>query len=147
MSSSKEKLVIYIDGASSGNPGHAGIGVVLCDENKEIIKKYYKYIGQTTNNIAEYMALVFALQEALFNNVRDIFVYSDSELMVRQVNGIYKVKNPHLLLLFQISENLIKHFHSFQIEYIEREKNKEADRLARKGSKLKGKVYKKQVDE
>ena len=147
MPSQKERLIIYIDGASSGNPGHAGIGVVLCDENKEIIKKYYKYIRETTNNIAEYMALVFALQESLFNNVRDISVYSDSELLVRQVNGIYKVKNPHLLLLFQISENLIKHFHSFQIEYIEREKNKEADRLARKGSKLKGKDYKKQEDE
>ena len=140
-------MIIYVDGASSGNPGHSGIGVVLCDENGHILKKYYKYIGETTNNIAEYMALVFALQESLFNNVRNVTIYSDSELLVRQINGIYKVKNPYLLLFYQIAENLSKHFRSFQLEYVEREKNKEADRLARKGSKLKGKIFKKQEDE
>ena len=72
---SKETLVIYIDGASSWNPGHAGIGVVLCDADGNSIKKYYEYIGETTNNIAEYMALVFALQESLFNHVRPALSY------------------------------------------------------------------------
>ena len=146
MMSQINKLIIYTDGASSGNPGHSGIGIVLCDENGEIIKKYYKYIGQVTNNIAEYMAFILALQESLFSDVRNVTVYSDSELLVRQINGIYKVKNPHLLVLYQIAENLKKHFVSFKIEYIEREKNKEADRLARKASKLKGKTLKKLED-
>ncbi|MCK5706354.1 MAG: ribonuclease HI family protein [Candidatus Aureabacteria bacterium] len=145
--SKEEKLIIYTDGACSGNPGHSGVGIVLCDESGSIIKKYYRYIGQTTNNIAEYMAFVFALQESLFNNVRHVTVYSDSELMVRQMNGIYKVKNQNILLLYQIAENLKKHFNYFKIEYIEREKNKEADRLARKGAKLKGKNMSKNEDE
>ena len=142
-----EKLIIYIDGACSGNPGHSGIGIVLCDENGGIIKKYFKYIGETTNNVAEYMAFIFALQESLFNHVRDLKVYSDSELLVRQINKIYRVKNPQLFILYQICENLKKHFTHFEIEHIEREKNSEADRLARKGSKLKGRKLEKQEDE
>jgi len=145
--SQEEKLVIFIDGACSGNPGHSGIGIVLCDEDSKPIKKYFKYIGETTNNVAEYMALVFALQESLFNNVRNVRIYSDSELLVRQINGIYKVKNAQLFLIYQLAENLIKHFTSFHFEHIDREKNGEADRLARKGSKLKGKSLKKTEDE
>jgi ribonuclease HI len=147
MAESSEILHIFIDGASSGNPGHSGIGIVLCDANDNILKKYYKYIGEATNNIAEYMAAVFAMQEALFNNVRNVVLFSDSELMVRQINRIYKIKNPSLFLLYQICENLRKQFSSFSIEYIEREKNKDADRLARKGSQLKGKNFAKNEDE
>jgi len=136
-----DKLLIYIDGASFGNPGHSGIGFVFCDENKNIIKKYYKYIGETTNNSAEYMSLIFALQKSIYFQIKNIEVFSDSELLVRQINKIYRVKHPQLLLLYQICIDLINHFSSFKIHYIEREKNLTADKLAKKAAKLKGKTF------
>lgn len=125
-----EKLVFFIDGASHGNPGNAGVGVVMCDAEKKVIRTHKKYIGSATNNVAEYIALIIALQEAVKVRVKNVMIYSDSELLVRQTQGIYKVKDDKLKQLFSVFENLKEYFSSFEIEYIEREKNKEADKLA-----------------
>jgi len=125
-----EKLVFYIDGASKGNPGHSGIGVVMCDLNHKEIQAFNKYIGETTNNVAEYMALLIALQEAVKVSVKDIAIYCDSELVVRQVNRIYKVKDTRLKQLYTLFDNLKGYFKRVSIEYISREKNKRADYLA-----------------
>lgn len=125
-----EKLVFYIDGASKGNPGASGVGIVMCDSDRKEIQSYKKYIGSATNNVAEYIALVIALQEAVKARVRDVLVYSDSELLVRQVQGTYRVKDDKLKQLYILFDNLRGFFKHFSIEYIEREKNKGADRLA-----------------
>ncbi len=128
-----KKLVIYTDGASRGNPGHAGIGIVMKDENEKIVKEISDYIGETTNNIAEYTALVTALKTALEIYSEDVEVISDSELMVKQINGEYKVKNQGIKPLFEEATRLIKQFKSFSIRHVKREFNKEADELANIG--------------
>lgn len=127
---SEEKLVFYIDGASRGNPGEAGIGIIMCDKDEKEISTYKKYIGSATNNVAEYIALVIALQEAVKARVTDVLVYSDSELLVRQIQGTYRVKDDKLKQLYSLFDNLRGYFKHFSIEYIEREKNKQADKLA-----------------
>ena len=86
------KVIAYVDGASRGNPGNAGIGIVFINEQNNVVKEISDYIGQTTNNIAEYTAMVTALKEALEMNFEEIEVISDSELMVKQINGEYQVK-------------------------------------------------------
>ena len=130
-------MVFYIDGASKGNPGAAGVGIVMCDRDHNLIQKYKKCIGEATNNVAEYMALIIALQEAVKVRVRDVEVYSDSELMVRQVQGTYRVKDNKLKQVYALFENLRDYFCHFSIKYLEREKNKEADRLANQAIKEK----------
>ena len=124
-----KELTIYVDGASAGNPGKAGIGVVLFCEGKKI-KEYSQYIGIATNNVAEYMAVVFAMQEALIVNVRNITIFSDSELVVNQINGVYKVKDNNLFRLHKQVQHLKNGFKKFNITHIERAGNKEADKLA-----------------
>lgn len=131
----EEKLIFYIDGASRGNPGPSGIGVVMCDADNKEIETYKRYIGSATNNVAEYLALIIALQEAVKARVRDVLVYSDSELLVRQVQGTYRVKDDKLKQLYTLFDNLRDYFKCFSIEYIEREKNKTADNLATKAVK------------
>ena len=125
-----DELTIYVDGASAGNPGKAGIGVVFFCEGKKI-KEYSQYIGVTTNNVAEYMAVVFAMQEALIVNVRNITILSDSELVVNQINGVYKVKDNNLFRLYKQVEHLKNGFKKFSITHIKRAGNKEADKLAK----------------
>lgn len=127
---SQEKLIFYIDGASHGNPGEAGVGVVMCDADNKEIQTLGKYIGKATNNVAEYISLIIALQEAMKVRVSCVKVYSDSELVVRQVRGIYKIKDDKLKQLYVICENMIKYFREFSLEYIEREKNTRADKIA-----------------
>lgn len=129
MSSYKE-LVIHIDGACSGNPGDASVGIVF-SYGEEIVKNISKYIGEKTNNIAEYTALVVALQEAIVMKIKSVRVYSDSELLCRQMNGAYKVKNENLKNLFDQAQVLRREFENFSIHHIPREKNKGADKLAR----------------
>lgn len=126
----EEKLVFYIDGASRGNPGPSGIGVVMCDRDNKEIAGYKRYIGSATNNTAEYIALIIALQEAVKARVKDVLIHSDSELLVRQVQGTYRVKDDKLKQLYTIFSNLRDYFRDFSIEYIAREKNITADRLA-----------------
>lgn len=125
----KGRVEIYIDGACSGNPGQGSIGVVVKHKGNTI-KEIAKPVGETTNNIAEYYALIFALQEALILEAKDIKIYTDSELMFKQVTGQYKVKNSQLKFLYEQVKHLTEGFKHLDIEKIPRERNKEADRLA-----------------
>jgi len=124
-----EKLTIFIDGASRGNPGDASIGVVIY-KNSDLLVERGKYIGIGTNNIAEYMALIYALIESLKLETKNIEVKSDSLLLVKQIKGEYKVKNEFLQKLKMIADKLIENFISFEIKYIPREENKKADKIA-----------------
>ena len=134
---SNDKLIFYVDGASRGNPGESGVGVVMCDADNKEIQTFQKYIGNTTNNVAEYMALLFAIQEAVKVKVVNVLVHSDSELVVRQMKGIYKVKDDRLKRLYLLVQNLKDYFKTFEIEYISREKNQKADKLATQAIKKK----------
>ena len=126
-----KNLEIFTDGASSGNPGPAAIGVVI-KENGKTVKTIAKDIGTATNNIAEYTALIFALQEALVQRATKISVFTDSELLYKQVIGKYKIKNAQLKLFFEQVQHLLTGFKVFTIQHVPREQNKEADRLAQK---------------
>ena len=122
---------IFTDGASRGNPGPAAIGVVIKEHGKTV-KVIAKDIGVATNNVAEYTALVFALQEALVSKVSEISVKTDSELMYKQVIGEYRIKNEQLQLFFEQIQHLRSGFKVFKIQHVPREQNKEADQLAQK---------------
>ena len=124
------KLEIFTDGGCSGNPGPAAIGVVIKDSGKTI-KTLNRYIGQGTNNIAEYTALIVALQEALILKADDVSVKTDSELMCKQVLGVYAVKHENIKPLFEQVKHLVSGFKSFHIAHVPREQNSEADALVR----------------
>jgi ribonuclease HI len=119
-----------IDGGSRGNPGPASYGVVVRNERGEIIAKLKKYIGRMTNNVAEYYGLIAALDYAQSHGVRALRVESDSELLVRQMRGHYKVKSPDLRPLFERAKKMSQTFESFRIDHVYREQNAEADALA-----------------
>ena len=119
-----------IDGASRGNPGPAAYGVAIRDGRGEIVAKLKKYIGRMTNNVAEYYGLIAALDYAESHGVRAIRVESDSELLVKQMRGQYKVKSEDLRPLFERAQKMSKAFDSFRIEHVYREQNREADVLA-----------------
>jgi len=125
----KEKFEIFIDGASKGNPGLAGVGVVILKNNK-VVKEFGRYIGYTTNNVAEYVALIFSLQAALILKAKHVSVKTDSQLLAKQINKEYKVKNPNIKFLFEIATHAITGFKHFEITHIVREKNQNADFLA-----------------
>lgn len=122
-------LKIQIDGAARGNPGPAGVGVVLSEGSRRI-KEVSLYLGETTNNVAESCALIVALQEALKLGYKRAAVFTDSELLARQVTGDYRVKNPQLQWLHALIRQLVEGLVDFQIQHVPREKNKQADRLA-----------------
>ncbi|MEW6096791.1 MAG: reverse transcriptase-like protein [bacterium] len=125
-----EKLFIYVDGASSGNPGPAGIGIVIYNKNKHLIDKISEFIGNATNNVAEYMAVIKALEYSLSKNTNQVTIFSDSELVVKQLNGEYLIKNKTLkTLVFKVAK-LIDKFKNVKIIYVPREKNELADKLA-----------------
>ena len=132
----QKKAVIYVDGGSRGNPGPSGVGVVILDASGKRLKEVSKYIGETTNNIAEYSALLYGLEEALILRVDKIVVNLDSELVARQLTGDYRVKDPGLKPLFERAMNMLNSFKSFEIRHIEREKNKEADKLVNRAINL-----------
>lgn len=123
-----ESAVVFIDGASSGNPGPAAIGVVL--KKGRLKKELSKYIGVATNNTAEYLALTYGLQEALFQGIKRIVVKTDSQLLVNQISGLYKIKNKNLRIFYDLNKHLISAFSSFKIVYVPRSQNKLADKLA-----------------
>ncbi len=123
-------MVIYIDGASRGNPGRAGAGVWITDGEGKKISEVSRYLGRKTNNQAEYWAFLLALREAERLKGEHIQVFTDSELVARQVRGVYRVKDSGLKGLHQRVLQNLKAFSSFEIESIPREENKEADRLA-----------------
>ncbi len=132
-----KKVIIYTDGASRGNPGQAAIGALFCNEKKEVIKRYSQYLGdKITNNEAEYMAIILALKKfnALFGKKlaqkTEIEIRSDSELLMNQLNGKYKIVNPKMQEFFIQIWNLKIDFKKVTFKFIPREKNKEADKLA-----------------
>ena len=128
------KLILHCDGASRGNPGPAGIGVALFrDGEGEPVAAIGESIGRTTNNVAEYAALLRGLREALLKGASEIEVRTDSELMARQVQGRYKVNSPDLLPLFQEARLLLTKFDRATITHVLRGKNALADKLANQG--------------
>lgn len=132
-----DKTVVYIDGGSRGNPGPAAAG--YCINNSAGLKIEAKafFLGRTTNNVAEYTALVKALEAARQIGIKKLTVFSDSELLVRQINGQYKVKSEQIKPLFQQASCLLEHFDNWKIQHITREKNKEADKLVNQALNLK----------
>jgi ribonuclease HI len=127
-----KSIEIFIDGASRGNPGPSGIGIIFSDDKKNIIKKLFKFIGNTTNNIAEYAALIYALQEALMDKYEDIVIKSDSELLTKQLRGEYKVKNENLRPYYEQFLHLSRGFANVDVVSIDRKDNNLADKLANK---------------
>ncbi|MFQ6049809.1 MAG: ribonuclease HI family protein [Candidatus Paceibacterales bacterium] len=131
-----KKITIYTDGGSRGNPGPAAIGVVFCNEKGQAFKKYSQYLGENlTNNEAEYQAVIFAFKKFkhLFSKkvakVSEIELRSDSELLIKQLNGKYKILDPKIQLLFITIWNLKLDFKKVKFRLISRSKNKEADSL------------------
>jgi len=124
-----EALTLEIDGAARGNPGPAGAGVVI-RRGEKVFEEFCKYLNETTNNQAEYQALVLGLERALELGARQVAVRSDSELLVKQVLGQYRVKNPGLKILFDKAATLMRRLERFQIQHVPREQNAAADRLA-----------------
>lgn len=137
------KGIIYTDGGSRGNPGIAGIGIVIYDEYEDILFEISQYIGEQTNNVAEYKALVRAMEIALEADIREVEVYMDSQLVVRQILGEYKVKNERMIPFYNMSKALIKLFDSFKITHVKRAENKKADELANKAMDTKSVIINK----
>jgi len=123
-------LVAHTDGGARGNPGPAGYGVVIQDEAGHKVGALSQYLGHQTNNFAEYQALIAALEYALEHGPKALKVISDSELLVRQIKGVYKVKHPTLQDLHARAKELIARLEWFSIGHAMREQNQEADRLA-----------------
>lgn len=124
------KLSVYTDGASRGNPGRAGIGVVICDKGHKVLEEVGEYIGETTNNVAEYKALITGLKKALDYRAGEVEVLSDSELLVKQVKGEYRVKAQTILPLYMEVKKLLERLPKWAIRHIPREENTRADALA-----------------
>lgn len=129
MSTDNSLNVVYADGGSRGNPGPAGIGAVL-QQNGQTTSEVSEFIGVATNNVAEYTALIRILERSLELGVEHIEARMDSELVVRQMKGEYRVKNEGLKPLFMEAQRLSRRFKSFKIVHVRREANKDADRLA-----------------
>ncbi len=123
-------LVAHSDGGARGNPGPAGFGVVIKDETGKKVAALSEYLGHQTNNFAEYQGLIAALEYAIQHGPKALKLISDSELLVRQIKGIYKVKNPTLQDLHARAKELIAQLEWFSIGHALREHNQEADRLA-----------------
>jgi ribonuclease HI len=130
-------LYIYADGASRGNPGEAGAGMVIMDSNHHVLLEKGTYLGKTTNNVAEYRALILALGEARRLGAQVVKIFLDSELLVRQLKGVYRVKSPNLRVLFEETQRLLQNFNTYDIMHIRRNENSAADRLANQAINLK----------
>jgi ribonuclease HI len=132
-----EKIIVYTDGGSKGNPGPGGIGVVVYNEKEQIIKKYSHSLGKVTNNQAEYQAVIFALKKIklLFGKKKtkdiEVLIKTDSQLLARQLNGEYKILDEKIQPLFIEIWNLKFDFGKVEFENIPREKNQEADELVK----------------
>ncbi len=124
------ELTIYFDGASRGNPGEAGAGAVLYDEAGRCVCEISRPLGRLTNNRAEYLSLILALEEAAARKARRVKVFTDSELVANQMTGVYGVKSPALRPLFREAQELSRRFRGFSINHVPREENKRADELA-----------------
>lgn len=138
MSKKIKSLTIFSDGGSRGNPGPAGIGAVLYDEEGKAVSQVSKYIGIATNNEAEYLAAIYGFLEAVHMKAHKVVINLDSQLVARQLKGEYKVKDRDLKKFFDLALNILKEFDTVEIREIPREGNKEADRLVNKAINLEG---------
>ncbi len=127
---SPRELVAYVDGGSRGNPGPSGLGVVIQDTRGRTLKTFSEYLGETTNNVAEYRALVAALEYAVSERAERLKVYCDSELVALQMRGRYRVQSAHLRPLYLRARELADRLPQFSIVTLPREQNRQADRLA-----------------
>lgn len=125
-----QKCIVNIDGASRGNPGQAGAGAVIRDTDGRVLKALKKYLGRATNNVAEYSALLVALKGAADLGCREIEILADSELLVKQINGVYKVRSEDIRPLYEEAVSLLKGFKSYKVRHVYREQNSAADALA-----------------
>lgn len=121
---------LYTDGAARGNPGPAGAGAYICRPDGDVVAEIALYLGETTNNVAEYQALLAGLRRLVELKAREVCIFADSQLMVRQIEGQYRVKHPNLKPLFEEALALLKKIPHYTIGHIDREQNFEADRLA-----------------
>jgi len=133
MAESEKEWLLMVDGAARGNPGEAGCGAAICDENGAVVKELSRYLGHATNNVAEYEALLMGLDAVLQMGKKRIRVQSDSQLLVRQLNGEYRVKDAKLKELFRRAVSLLRCFDAYRILHVPRELNRLADRLANRG--------------
>ena len=129
-------IVVNVDGASKGNPGESGIGVAIFDKDLNLINEACDYLGVATNNVAEYKALILGIKLSTKYNAKRVLFKADSELMVKQIKGEYRVKNAQLKLLFTEAQSLLKKLPNWKIMHVPREENKEADLLANKGVEM-----------
>jgi ribonuclease HI len=127
------EAILWSDGAARGNPGPAGAGAVLKRPSGEVLAEVSGFLGHTTNNVAEYKALLMGLKQALDLGIRRIEVRADSELLIKQLRGEYRVKDEKLKLLFADAKALLARFASTKLLHVRREQNADADRLANAG--------------
>jgi ribonuclease HI len=123
------KMILHTDGGARGNPGSGAAGIVLMDSKKKVLKEVGYYLGVCTNNEAEYKALILGLKAAKKAGADEVHSCLDSELIVRQLNGEYKVKSPNMKKLWSVVQDQIKPFSKVRFSHIERDKNAHADRL------------------
>jgi ribonuclease HI len=123
------EAVLYADGGSRGNPGPAASAAVLVDRNGTVVRRVGRFLGVTTNNVAEWTALLLGLEAARERGVRSLAVRMDSELVVKQLEGAYKVRQPHLRPLYERAKSLLRHFDRVAVAHVPRRENAEADRL------------------
>lgn len=123
-------MIVACDGASRGNPGPAGAGAQLVDADGTVLSEVAEGLGETTNNVAEYTAVIRGLERAHELGVRTVLLRSDSQLLIYQLIGVYRVKTPHLRPLHRRVREIASRFDSIEYEHVRRERNAEADRLA-----------------
>jgi ribonuclease HI len=126
-------LIVYCDGAARGNPGPAGLGVFITQDDGRLVHEIARGLGEATNNVAEYSALVAGLEWCVANSVDSVKVRADSDLVIKQMQGIYKVKSKNLMRLHNRARELASSLAQVSFEHVRREFNKDADRLANLG--------------
>lgn len=131
-------LRLQTDGGARGNPGPAGIGVVIKDINGTVVEQHAKYLGHTTNNQAEYKAVILGLERCVALGATEVEVVADSELLIKQATGDYRVKNPDLQIRFREMKNLEAQLKKVKYRHVRREYNKEADALANEAMDRRG---------
>ena len=127
-------MIVHTDGAARGNPGPAGIGAVLTDEEGNVLAEHAEGIGPATNNVAEYRAAIEGLRLAADHGAKRVLLRADSKLLIEQLAGRFRVKNPTLQVLHREARVLMKRFERVDLEHVRRERNKAADRLANAGT-------------
>lgn len=127
-----DKLLIHVDGAAQGNPGEAALGVLITDGDGNVIEAVSECIGRATNNVAEYRALLEAIRRALRYAPQRVIFFTDSQLLANQINGLYRIRRPHLESLHRQAQELLQKLPRWQVHYVERDANWRAHRLAQK---------------